>query len=198
MLDLALFRGPSWQSCRVPDSMPPRPRLTHPMHYLVALLIAFSGLSVSNAIYASAWNPVREANPIPIGGPIETGGKSVAIYTDLEEEGRDIRCQWWPTGKKKSQTTQIKPIDFELEVESDESTWHFIAVVGDPTKSIGVSCAPTDGRSDNAVYGYSLFSGTARVNIGLAVTVVSSLFGVGYAAVVWWRRRQVKSGKMGT
>lgn len=176
------------------DDSPRAPALTNPLWYLMALMIVLGGSMAGTIIGAGAWNEIRDASITPVGEPVDTTGKTLAIYADLTQEGREIAC----TTKPEEAGDDVEPAAAEvpaitISVNDNGVEWHLVGLVTEGGEAEVIACAPADGGTDNANYGYALVD---RSGITLAERTVqlSLIAGIFLAVLVLIRRYRHKRG----
>lgn len=177
----------------MPDEIPKRPGFTHPLLYLWAVLLVIGTGLLGTIVAAGSWSEVREASVQPVAGPVDAEGKSLAIFADLLQPDREIDCTTTDTTSKKATPDAIKPVDLEpgITVDQDGSDWYLIALDTDSDGPVTISCAPKDGRSDNATYGYAVVGGFGAAKLGAGISIGGAIAGFALAAAVLWRRFQL-------
>jgi hypothetical protein len=170
-----------------PDPADSRPPLSQAWWYFIAAAIVVLAPMVGAMVAASSWSDVRQAHVQPIAGPIRPAGKAIAVFSDLDQN-RAIVC----TGRQgRSAPKPIESAQLELIVEGDGSQWHLVALDASPADGIQVNCAPTDGRADNASYGYALVDGFGAAKIAMVISIGGAVIGVALAVTVAWRRARL-------
>lgn len=167
-------------------------RLTNPLWYLAAFLLAIGSTMAATAVAARAFDPVRDATVTPVTERVDAGGSTLAIYTDLVQPERDILCRGrYGTDDRGRVVIPDKGLD--ITARGDGTTWHLIGLLEDGRDGLRIVCTPRDERVDNAAYGYATVSGyRSTVNNGAGIAYI----GVGAAAVlagwIFWCRRQAR------
>jgi hypothetical protein len=152
--------------------------LTRRRWYLVAALIAALAWVAGTAFAASAWDPLRSAEVVPVGQPIKTSGDDdLAVLTDLPQAERTITCVA-RSGKKR---LRVPAATVDIVVDSDGSRWHLIGVLPDAPDQTKVVCRPKDDQTDTARYGTALVDLSSRVGTGQAIAWAGFIAGLGLA-----------------
>lgn len=152
--------------------------LTRRRWYVVAALIAVVAWIAGTAFAASAWDPLRTAEVVPVGQPIQSGGdENLAVLTDLTQPERDVACVA-RSGKKR---LRVPPATVDIVVDSDGSRWHLIGVLPDAPDETRVVCRPKDDQTDTARYGTALVDLSNRVGTGKAIAWGGLALGLGLA-----------------
>lgn len=167
-------------------------RLTNPLWYLAAFLLALSSAMVATAVAASAFGPVRDAVVTPVTERVDAKGATLAIYTDIVQDGREISCRG-RYGKDDKGRIEIPDKGVDVTAQGDGTRWHLIGLLEDGLDGMRIVCTPKDKRLDNASYGYATVTGYgSRVNNGRGIAYI----GIGAAAVlagwIFWCRRQAR------
>ncbi|MFT4299703.1 MAG: hypothetical protein QM597_08730 [Aeromicrobium sp.] len=165
-------------------------RLTNPLWYLAAVLVAIAGSMVGTAIAASAWDGVRDAVVEPATEPINAAGHSLAIFTDQLQPERDIACRSRPADQPEAEGTALSKASIDIVVDRNGSQWHLIALAAEGRDGVIVSCLPADGAADSAAYGYAVFDGSDKIDRGTQVGALSLAAGLVLAGFVFWCRWQ--------
>lgn len=170
-----------WQNRRV--------RLTNPLWYLAAFLLAIGSAMAGTAVAASAFDPVRDATVTPITERVDANGTTLAIYTDIVQSDRDILCRG-RYGDADKGRIEIPNKGVDVTAQGDGTRWHLISLLEDGRDGLRIVCTPKDKRIDNASYGYATVTGYAStVNNGRGIAYI----GIGIAAVlagwIFWCRR---------
>ena len=178
--------GPVWQGDDV--------RLINPLWYLAALTIALGGQVVGTAIAASSWDAVRDAPLVNVSEPVDATGASVAVFTDVPQPDRDIRCVATETA---ADADDAEPVDvpeapLDLTAVADGTTWHLVGFLLDPPDAeVRVACAAQDGAGDSASYTASTPEGVGdRANLGNGIAWLFTLAGIVLAIYVFTSRRR--------
>lgn len=163
--------------------------LTRRRWYLVAGLLAALAWVAGTAFAASAWDPLRDAQVVPVGQPIQTNGSDdLAVLTDLPQADRTISCVA-RNGKKR---TPVPPATVDIVVDSDGSRWHLIGVLSDAPDETRIVCRPDDEQTDTARYGTAVVDLESRVGTGRAIAWTGLIAGAGLAgATVTARTRRI-------
>lgn len=152
--------------------------LTRRRWYVVAALIAVLAWVAGTAYAASAWDPLREATVTPVGQDINPDGQDLAVFTDLVQPDRTIRCFARADGPRLR--VPAPPVD--LLVDSDGSRWHLIGVLRDAPDGVHVACGPTDKATDTARYGTAVADLSSRAGTGRAIAWGGAAIGLLLAA----------------
>lgn len=168
-------------------------RLTNPLWYLAALLIALGGSMTGTAIAASAWDGVRNAAVSPAVGPVDASGRTLAVFTDQSQPDRDIECVTRPVDQPEAEPVEVPEAALDLSVDSAGTRWHLLALDTSGPEDVAVQCVPTDGRADNAGYGYAVVDGFDAATRGERVGMLSLGAGVLLAGLTFWQRRRTRS-----
>ncbi len=166
-------------------------RLTSPLWYLAAVAIALAGSMVGTAVAASAWDGVRSATIAPATEPIDAGGRTLAIFTDQPQD-RTITCTTRPAYQPEAKGTSIKAAALDIVVDQRGTDWHLLALRPTSDDGIVVSCVPSDGAADTALYGYAVVDGFDSANRGGSIGVSSLGVALLLAGVVFWQRRKAR------
>jgi hypothetical protein len=177
-----------WESGRV--------RLTNPLWYLAALLIALGSTIAAVVVASTAFNPVRDATVIPITERVDAKGSTLAIYTDIEQPGRDIACRGRYGDDDKGRVV-IPAKDVAISAQGDGTRWTLIALLEEGRDDLRIVCTPGDERVDNASYGYATVTGYAStVNNGKGITAIGLAVAAGLAGWVAWCRRAARRERL--
>lgn len=136
--------------------------------YAVAALIAVLGWVVGTAHAASAWDPLRDTTVTPLGQNIDPGGDDVAVFTDLQQPERNIRCFARADGPQ----LRVPAAPVDITVDSDGSRWHLIGVLRGGPDGLHVACGPADaadGATDTARYATAVVDLSSRVGAGRVI-----------------------------
>ncbi|MFT4187409.1 MAG: hypothetical protein QM621_02370 [Aeromicrobium sp.] len=172
-------------------------RLTNPLWYLAAALIALGGSMVGTAIAAGSWDGVREATVEPATEPIDAKGHALAVYTDQPQPDREIVCTATSAeppaeGEEPPQGKEIREAALDLIVDQQGVDWHLLAVEPKGEDNVVVACAPKDGGADTALYGYAVVDGFDRADRGALIGTISLGVALAFGGLVFWQRRQAK------
>jgi hypothetical protein len=167
-------------------------RLTNPLWYLAAFLIAIGSAMAGTAVAASAFDPVRDATVTPVTERVDARGTTLAIYTDLVQDGRDISCRGrYGEGDRGRVVIPSKGVD--VTAQGDGTKWHLIGLLEEGRDGLRIVCTPADRRVDNAAYGYATVTGYgSAVNNGRGVASMGAAVGVVLGAWVFWCRRRAR------
>lgn len=164
-------------------------RLTNPLWYLAALLLALGGTMAAVATAASAFDPVRDASVQPVTERVDAEGATLAIYTDIVQEDRDIACRG-RYGKKDAGRIEIPDKGVDIVAQGAGIRWTLIGLLEEGRDGLRIVCTPADRRVDNASYGYATVTGYAsKVDNGRGISSLGLAAGVGLAGWVFWCRR---------
>lgn len=164
-------------------------RLTNPLWYLAALLLALGGTMAAVATAASAFDPVRDARVVPVTERVDAKGATLAVYTDIVQEDRDIACRG-RYGKKDKGRIVIPDKGVDIQAQSEGIPWTLIGLLEEGRDGLRIVCTPADRRIDSASYGYATVTGYAsKVNNGRGISAIGLASGVGLAGWVFWCRR---------
>ena len=166
-------------------------RITSPFGYLAAVLLVLAGWVGATVVAAGAWDTVRDATLVPVTQErAEAAGSSVAVFTDILQDNRDITC----TGRRsKDEPVTIAPATIDMTVEADGTEWHLINLLPQGQDGLQVRCTPSDKRVDNATYAFAIVDGfTSRGDRGNAIASTGLLLGLGLSGWVFYCRRQAK------
>lgn len=166
-------------------------KLTNPLWYLAALLVALVSLMGATVVAAGGWDPVRESIVTPVTRDrAEAAGKSLAVFTDTPQPDRTIICRATGTDKV---VTEIPSKAVGITADSDNVRWHLIGMLRDGSDGLSVRCRPTDRRTDYATYGFAAVTGySSAVNNGTGFAAIGVAIGGGLAAWIYYNRRQRK------
>lgn len=167
-------------------------RPTNPLWYLAALLIGLGTTVAAVVVAASAFDPVRDATITPVTERVDAAGSTLAIYTDIVQDDRDISCRG-RYGDQDAGRVVIPPEQVGIKADGDGTRWTLIALLQEGRDGLRIVCSPADKRVDNASYGYATVTGfTSTVNNANGIRYL----GLGAAAVlagwVFWCRRSAR------
>lgn len=164
-------------------------RLTNPLWYLAAFVLALGGAMAGTAVAATAFDPVRNAAVTATSERVDAAGTSLAVFTNDEDHG-DIACRARDRAKNRIEIPQ-KLVG--VTTRSEGETWHLIAILEDGKDDLKVSCAPTNKRPDTATYAYATVTGySSAANNGRGIAILGASAGVLLGGFVWWSRRDRK------
>lgn len=167
-------------------------RLTNPLWYLAAFLLAIGSAMAATAVAASAFDPVRDATVTPVTERVNAQGATLAIYTDLVQDDRDITC-WGRYGKDDKQRVDIPDKGVELTAQGDGTRWQLIGLLEEGRDGMRIVCRPADSRDDSASYGYATVTGYGTtVNNGRGIAYIGIAAAFGLAVWIYWCRRAVR------
>ncbi|MGA9100962.1 hypothetical protein [Aeromicrobium sp.] len=142
---------------------------------------------------AGAWDSVREAPIAAVTRPLDAGGLSVAVFTDVIQPERRVTCTQTTEAAKKAKR-EPKPIpaaSLELVVNDDGNEWHLIGFEPNGHDTMSIRCTPADKRPDNATYAFSTVDGfTERANNGNGIAIIGTVLGIGLALWTFIARRR--------
>ncbi|MCW2831402.1 MAG: hypothetical protein JWP31_2094 [Aeromicrobium sp.] len=165
-------------------------RLTNPLWYLAAFLIAIGSAMAAAAVAASAFDPVREATVTPVSERADASGKSLAVFTDIVQDDRDVTCQGRGRDKRR---VEIPDKGVDITTESDGTRWHLIGLLEEGRNGLRVVCRPADKRIDNAAYGYATVDGySSAITNGKGIVILGMTGGAGLGAYTFWCRRSAR------
>jgi len=167
-------------------------RLTNPLWYLAAFLLAIASAMAATAVAASAFDPVRDAVVTPVTERVDAAGTTLAIYTDIVQSDRDINCRG-RYGDEDKGRIEIPDKGIDVTAEGDGTRWHLIGLLEKGRDGLRIVCTPADERVDNAIYGYATVTGyESTVNNGRGIAYIGVALAVGFAGFVFWSRRQTR------
>jgi hypothetical protein len=144
-------------------------------------------------VAAGAWDSVREAPIAAVTRPLDAGGLSVAVFTDVIQPERRVTCTQTTEAAKKAKQ-EPKPIpaaSLELVVNDDGNEWHLIGFEPKGHDTMSIRCTPADKRPDNATYAFSTVDGfTERANNGNGIAIIGTVLGIGLALWTFIARRR--------
>lgn len=144
-------------------------------------------------VAAGAWELVRESTLVPAEPRIDAAGASVAVFTDIRQGDRGLRCRAREAGEG-AEAIPVAAARLDLQVVRDGTTWYLIGFLPEGRDELRVRCAPRDEAADNATYALAAVEGwQSRANLGNGISVLAT--GAGAVLAVWtWvaRRRQRK------
>jgi hypothetical protein len=172
-------------------------RLTNPLWYLAAFLLAIGSAMAATAVAASAFDPVRDATVTPVAERVDAAGASLAIYTDLVQDDRQISCRG-RYGEADRGRVVIPDKGIDVTAHGDGTTWHLIGLLENGRDGLRIVCTPADKRVDNAAYGYATVTGySTAVNNGKGVAYLGVAAAALLAAWIFWCRRQARQALRG-
>jgi hypothetical protein len=167
-------------------------RLTNPLWYLAAFLLAIGSAMAATAVAASAFDPVRDATVTPVTERVDAQGSTLAIYTDMVQPDRDILCRG-RYGDKDKGRVQIPDKGVDVAAAGDGTRWHLIGLLEQGRDGLRIVCTPEDKRVDNAAYGYATVTGySSRVNNGRGIAYIGIAVAAVLAGWIFWCRRQAR------
>ncbi len=144
-------------------------------------------------VAAGAWDAVRAAPVAAVNKPLDAGGQSVAVFTDVVQPERKVACSQSTAAERKAEK-KPKPIpvaSLELVVTDDGNEWHLIGFEPDGRNDMAIRCTPADEGSDNATYAFSTVDGfTDRANTGNGIAIIGTALGIGLAIWTFIARRR--------
>jgi len=169
----------------VEKSRPPSPTW-----YLAALALPLAGWIVGVAVAGGAWNAVRDAPITSANQALQAKGESIAVFTDVVQTDRRITCSMVDVVRDATpESMPAAPI--ALTVNDDGETWNLVAFEPEGRDNVTVSCAPKDGRVDNAQYAYATVDGfVERARAGNFVILGGLFGGIVLAGIVFVKRRR--------
>lgn len=166
-------------------------RLTSPLWYLAAVAIALIGSIAGTAIAAGAWDGVRSATISPATEPVDAAGRTLAIFTDQPQDGREITCTTRPADQPEASGDEVKAAALDIVVEQRGTDWHLLALRPEGKDGVVVACVPSDGKADTALYGFAVVDGFESADRGASIGTLALGIALLLAALVFWRRRQM-------
>lgn len=152
-----------------------------------------AGWIVGTAVAAGAWETVRGAPITAMSGPLDAGGRSVAVFTDVVQPDRAITCSQTTQAARKAEKdpTAIPVASLDLVVLDDGNEWHLIGFEPNGRDGMDVRCTPRDKRADNATYAYAVVDGwTSRANTGNVIAMGGTFLGIALAIWTFVARRR--------
>jgi hypothetical protein len=162
-------------------------KLTSPLWYLAAVLLVLGGAMAGVVVAAGAWDEIREANVQPVTERVDASSGTLAVYTDIVQDDRGVRCTATGPGKK-AEPTPIPRATIDIAVDDDGNVWHLIGLLKDGAKDVALACAPDDDKSDTASYGYAVVDGASRTNTGEGIAVLGTAAGLALAVYTFFCR----------
>jgi hypothetical protein len=170
-------------------------RPTNPLWYLAALLIALGSTVAGAAVAATAFDPVRDATVTPITERVDAQGSTLAVYTDIVQDDRDIACRG-RYGAKDAGRVEIPDQGVEITALGDGTRWTLIGLLPDGRDGLRIVCTPADKRVDNASYGYATVTGYASAaRNGKGLSSIGIAAGAVLAGWVFWCRRSARRAR---
>lgn len=167
-------------------------RLTSPLWYLAAFLLAIGSAMAATAVAASALDPVRDATVTPVTERVDAQGSTLAIYTDLVQADREISCRG-RYGQDDRGRVVIPDKGIDVTAQGDGTTWHLIGLLENGRDGLRIVCTPVDKRVDNAAYGYATVTGySSTVDNGRGIAYIGVAAAAVFAAWVFWCRRAAR------
>ena len=156
-------------------------------------MLALTGWVVATVVAAGAWDEVRDAPVAVVDRPLDAGGQSVAVFTDVVQPERKVTCAHTTEADRKAEKKPkpIRKASIELVVTDDGNEWHLIGFEPDGRNDMTIRCTPTDKRSDNATYAFATVDGfTSRANTGNGIAIIATALGIGLAIWTFIARRR--------
>jgi hypothetical protein len=167
-------------------------RLTNPLWYLAAFLLAIGSAIAATAVAASAFDPVRDATVTPITERVDAAGTTLAIYTDNLQRDRTINCRG-RYGPDDAGRVEIPDKGVDVVADGDGNRWHLIGLLDNGRDGLRIVCTPDDKRDDSAIYGYATVTGyESAVTNGRGIAYIGVAVAVVLAGWIWWSRRQAR------
>lgn len=144
-------------------------------------------------VAAGAWDSVREAPVAVVDQPLDAGGQSVAVFTDVVQPERRVTCAQTTAADRKAdkKPEPIPAASLEIVVTGDGNEWHLIGFEPNGRNDMAIRCTPADKRSDNATYAFSTVDGfTSRANTGNGIAIIATALGIGLAIWTFIARRR--------
>ncbi|AWB93812.1 hypothetical protein [Aeromicrobium chenweiae] len=167
-------------------------RLTNPLWYLAAFLLAIGSTMAATAFAASAFDDIRGATLTPVSELVDAKGKTLAVFSNDPDRG-DIACHARDRAK---QRVEIPDKDVGVTAQSAGETWYLIGLLEDGRDGLRVVCRPESNRPDTAGYAHaavSTYAGTVNNAKGVAVLGVTA--GGALGAYVFWCRRSARRNR---
>lgn len=162
----------------------------NPLWYLAAFIFALVSVVIGTVVAAGAWDPVRVVTVTPTTTRADAMGKTLVVFTDIRQPGRNITCR--ATGRDKK-PVDIPPAALDITVDNEGNQWYLIGLLTEGTSDMSVQCTPRDKRVDNASYGWATVTGfESRANRGRGVGVLGVVLAAGWALYVFYCRRQLR------
>lgn len=166
--------------------------LRSPYGYLAAVAVVLSGWILGTVVAAGAWDSVRNATLTPVTEKrADADGKSVAVFTDIVQPERDVRCRVRDT---KDVATNVPAGKIDIIVEDQGTEWQLVGLLPRGRDGLKVRCAPTaDERADNATYTYAIVDGFRTRGRNGQILAMGGLFGgIAVAAATYFTRKSAK------
>jgi hypothetical protein len=165
-------------------------RLTSPLWYLAAFLLAIGGWMASAVVAAGAWDHVRDATLQPLTERVDAKGSSLAVFTDVRQPERDVTCTTSGRGRG-AEPDPVADAPIDLSVPRDGSTWYLIAFEQESRDQLEVRCRPGDEAADAATYRVAVADGFLdRTSNAAGIAWIAAAAAVVLAAATWWTRRK--------
>lgn len=166
-------------------------RLTNPLWYLLALLLAIGSAMVAAAVAASAYDTIKTTPVTGVHELADASGRTLAVYTDDYEPERGVTCHGRDRDHERVEIDKPVP---EIENRAAGTTWRLLAILEDGRDGLRVTCTPeSKDVDDGAAYAWSVvddFEAPSRNGKGIASLGLAA--GAGFAAYVFWCRRSAK------
>ncbi len=148
------------------------------------------------AVAAGSWDAVRDAPMVGLDEPVDAGGGSLAVWTDVDQPEREIACTATPTGDvagDEPEPVDVPAAPLDLTTTSDGTTWYLVGFLLEGRDQVKVACAPEDEAGDSAAYAAGVAEGVEdRANVGNGIGWLCTLLGIVLAAVVFMSRRRAR------
>ena len=155
-------------------------------------MLALTGWVVATVVAAGAWDAVRDAPVAVVDKPLDAGGQSVAVFTDVLQPERKVACEHTTAADRKAEKEprRIPDASLELVVTDEGNEWHMIGFEPDGRNDMAIRCRPANKGSDNATYAFSTVDGfTSRANTGNGIAIISTALAIGLAIWTFIARR---------
>lgn len=164
-------------------------RLTNPLWYLAAFLLALGSAMIGTAVAATAFNPVRNATVTSVSERADSAGKSLAIFTN-DEEHKDVVCH---ARDRKKQRVELPQKLVGVKATDHGETWYLIALLAEGQDGLKIGCAPTTSRPDTAGYAFAAVTGySSAATNGRGIAILGASAGLLLGGFVYWSRRSHK------
>ena len=165
-------------------------RLTNPLWYLAAFLVALGSSMVGTVIAAGAWDEVRTATVTPANAPVDAAGRTLAVFTDQSQPDRTIVCSTRPADDPEAEPEEVPEATLDLSVDSSGVRWYLLAVEAESEDGLVVTCVPEDGRTDTAAYGFAVVDGFDAAGRGGRIGAIGTGAGLVLAIALFVQRRR--------
>ncbi|MCW2769279.1 MAG: hypothetical protein JWR27_712 [Aeromicrobium sp.] len=166
-------------------------RLTNPLWYLVAFLLAVGSAMVAAAVAATAYDTIKTTRVTGLQELADARGKTLAVYTDDYEPERAVTCHAVDRDKVRVEVDKAVP---DIDNRTGGTTWHLLAVLEDGRDGLQVTCSPkSKDIDDGAAYAWSVvddYEAPSRNGKGIASLGLAA--GAGFGAYVFWCRRTAR------